>query len=81
MSEEKGDTNNTSQGRVTIPKSQKTSSQSGGHGPRLIMDNQDTKLWLPMFHGMSKDDVEKHWFMCEDIWFVKRIIEKALKIV
>jgi hypothetical protein len=59
---------------------QQVSSQSGGHNPRLRMVNQDTTLRLPMFHGMGKDDAEKHWFMCEAIWSVKRIIDKASKI-
>jgi hypothetical protein len=33
-----------------------------------------------MFHGMSKDDVEKNWFTCEDIWFMKRITDEASNI-
>jgi hypothetical protein len=44
------------------------------------MVNQDTTLRLPMFHGMGKDDAEKHWFMCEAIWSVKRITDEASKI-
>jgi hypothetical protein len=34
-----------------------------------------------VFHGIGKDDVEQHWFMCEAIWSVKRIIDEATKVV
>jgi hypothetical protein len=34
-----------------------------------------------MFHGMGKDDVEQNWFMCEEIWFVKRITDEVTKIM
>jgi hypothetical protein len=44
------------------------------------MTNQDTKPRLPMFHGMGNDDAKKHWFMCEDICSMKRIMDRALKI-
>jgi hypothetical protein len=44
------------------------------------MENQDSTLRLPMFHGMGKDDVEQHWFTCEAIWSVKRITDEATKI-
>jgi hypothetical protein len=44
------------------------------------MVNQDTTLRLPMFHGTSKDDAKQHWFTCEDLWFLKRIIDEASKI-
>jgi hypothetical protein len=47
----------------------------------LRMENQDTTLRLHVFHGMGKDDVEKHWFTCEAIWSVKRITDEASKIV
>jgi hypothetical protein len=47
----------------------------------LRMRNQYTKLRIHVFHGMGKDDVEKHWFTCEAIWSVKRITDEASKIV
>jgi hypothetical protein len=28
---------------------------------------------LHVFHGMGKDDEEKHWFTCEATWSMKRI--------
>jgi hypothetical protein len=44
------------------------------------MVNQDSTLRLPMFHGMGRDDAEQHWFTCEAIWSVKRIMDEASKI-
>jgi hypothetical protein len=44
------------------------------------MANQDSTLRLPTFHGMGRDDVEQHWFMCEAIWSVKRVTDEASKI-
>jgi hypothetical protein len=82
-SEEEVKVNNTSQGRVSVSVSisPTTSGQSGGHNTRLSMENQDTTLRLPMFHGMGRDDAEQHWFTCEAIWSVKRITDEASKIV
>jgi hypothetical protein len=34
-----------------------------------------------VFHEMGKDNVEKHWFTCKSIWYVKRIIDEVAKIV
>jgi hypothetical protein len=34
-----------------------------------------------VFHGTGKDYAEKYWFKCEEIWFMKRIIDEANKIV
>jgi hypothetical protein len=45
------------------------------------MENHDNTLRLPVFHGMSRDDVEHNWFTCEAIWSMKRITNKALNIV
>jgi hypothetical protein len=33
-----------------------------------------------MFHGMIRDDEEKHWFTCEVTWSVKRITDEATNI-
>jgi hypothetical protein len=38
-----------------------------------MMENRDSTLRLPMFHGMGKYDMEYHFFMCKEIWSVKRI--------
>jgi hypothetical protein len=80
MSEEEDEVNATSPGRVSVPRSQTPNSQFGGHSSRLRMENQDSTLRLPMFHGMGRDDAEKHWFTCEVIWSVKRITDEASKI-
>jgi hypothetical protein len=76
-SEEEDEFNNTSQRRVSIPTSPTTSNHLGGYETRLRRENQDKKVRLPMFHGTGKDDANKHWFTCEDIWYVKRITYKA----
>jgi len=44
------------------------------------MENEDTTLRLPMFHGMDKDNVDQHWFTCKAIWYVKRITDEVSKI-
>jgi hypothetical protein len=79
-SEEEVKFNNTSQGRVSISISPTTSGQSRGHNTRLSIENQDKKLRFPMFHGIGRDDVEQHWFMCEAIWYLKRVMEEESKI-
>jgi len=33
-----------------------------------------------VFHGIGKDDVEKHWFTCESIYSIKRVIDDVPKI-
>jgi hypothetical protein len=33
-----------------------------------------------VLHGMSRDDVEHHWFTCEAIWYFKRVIYEVSKI-
>jgi hypothetical protein len=45
------------------------------------MVNQDSTLRLLVFHGMGRDEAEKHWFTCEEIWSMKRITDEASKIV
>jgi hypothetical protein len=80
-SEEEGKVNATLPRRVSIVRSLTTNSQVKGFCLRVTMVNQDSTLRLPVFHGMGKDDAEQHWFMCEAIWFVKRIIDEARKFV
>jgi hypothetical protein len=45
------------------------------------MENQDSTLRLQVFHITGKDDAEKHWFTCEEIWSIKRVTDGAAKIV
>ena len=60
-SEEEGEASATSPIRVSIEIILTTSSQqSSGVGWRVMMVSQDSILRLPVFHRMSKDDVEKH---------------------
>jgi hypothetical protein len=79
MSKEEDKVNNTSEGILSVP-IPTLINQSVGHIPRLRMKNQNITLRLPMFHGMGKDNVEKHWFRCEAIWYLKRITNKESRI-
>jgi len=36
----------------------------------------DSTLKILAFHGMGRDDREKHWFMCEVIWSMKHIVDE-----
>jgi hypothetical protein len=71
MSEGEVKVKNSSQGRATISISISSivSGHSGGHSTISSMVNQDLTQRLLVFHGMRRDDVEKHWFMCEANFF------------
>jgi hypothetical protein len=45
------------------------------------MVNKDITLRFPMFHGTNKYDAKQHWFTSEAIWFVKRVVNDATKIM
>jgi len=79
MSEGETKFNNNSQGGMPIS-TKTSSSQSGTQGFRSRMTNRESTLRLPTFHGMGRDDIEQHWFTCEDIWFVKKVMDEASKI-
>ena len=34
---------------------------------------------LPLFHGNGTKDLEQYWFMCEEIWTVKQIVDDEVK--
>jgi hypothetical protein len=74
MSEEENKVSDNSPIKVLVPRSVTSIIQFRGNSSRSRMENQDSTLILPIFHGMGKDDVEKHWFTCEVIWYGKRII-------
>jgi hypothetical protein len=76
-SEEEGEVNNTLPQEIVVWKDPTNSSQRRGTSSSSKMENQDSTLRFPMFHGMGKDDAEKHWFTCEAIWSVKRVIDDA----
>jgi hypothetical protein len=81
MSEEKGEVCATSPIIVLVVSILTTNNQIKEVGLRVTMANQDTTLRLPMFHGIGMDDKEQHWFTCKEIWYVKRIIDKATNIM
>jgi hypothetical protein len=80
MSEEEYEVSATSPRRVSISISQKLNNEFKGHSSRVRMENQDSTMRLPVFHGTSRDYVENHRFTCEVIWYVKTIINETLKI-
>jgi hypothetical protein len=79
-SEEEGEVNNTLPQAIVVWKDPANSSQKRGTSSSSKMENQDSTLRFPMFHGMGKDDAEKHWFTCEAIWSVKRVTDDVAKI-
>jgi hypothetical protein len=80
-SEEEGEVSNTLPQKIVVWKIPTNNSQRRGTSSSSKIENHDSTLMLPVFHGMGKDDVEKHWFTCESIWFVKRITDDVVKIM
>jgi hypothetical protein len=60
MSGEEGEFNTTLPQEVLVLRNQYSSSQRGGSRSSLRMENQDSTLRIPMFHGMGKDNERKH---------------------
>jgi hypothetical protein len=58
MNEEEDEVSTTSLVRVSILKSPTPNSQVGGQSFILKMENHDSTLRLPIFHGTGRDDVE-----------------------
>jgi hypothetical protein len=79
MSEVEANVNDTSQERSLVSVAS-SSSHSGRHNSRSSMANHDSTLRILAFHGTRRDDAEKHWFMCEAIWSMKRVTNKASEI-
>jgi hypothetical protein len=57
-SEEEDEVSATSPRRVSVPRSQIPNNQFEGNSSRLRMENQDSTLRLPVFHGMGRDDAK-----------------------
>ena len=41
------------------------------------MVGDDVKL--PLLHGNGIEDLEKYWFFCEVVWFVKQVQDDDIK--
>jgi hypothetical protein len=80
MSEEEGEVSATSPRRVSVLRIPTHNNHIRGNSSILRMANHDSTLRFPMFHGTYRDDVEQHWFMCEVIWYMKRITDEASDI-
>jgi hypothetical protein len=37
------------------------------------------EMRLPIFRGDGYEDPDHHWFLCESIWNIKNVTEKAVK--
>ena len=45
------------------------------------MTNKDNTMRFPVFHGTGNEYAQKHYFTCEAIQYVKRIVDEESKIV
>jgi hypothetical protein len=59
-SEEEGEVNNTLPQEIVVWKIQAPNSQRSRTSSILNMENQDNTLRLILFHGIGKDDAERH---------------------
>jgi hypothetical protein len=39
----------------------------------------EDEMRLPIFRGDGYEDPDQHWFLCEAIWNIKSITDKAIK--
>jgi hypothetical protein len=39
----------------------------------------EDEIRLPIFRGDGSEDPDQHWFLCEAIWSIKQVIDKAIK--
>jgi hypothetical protein len=39
----------------------------------------EDEMRLPTFRGDGSEDPEQHWFLCEAMWSIKNITDKAVK--
>ena len=37
------------------------------------------EMKLPIFHGNGTDDLEKYWFLCEETWTARQIVDDDVK--
>jgi hypothetical protein len=37
------------------------------------------EMRLPTFRGYGSQDPDQHWFLCEVVWSIKNITDKAVK--
>ena len=48
--------------------------QSGNLGISMV-----DEMRLPTFRGDGSKDPDQHWFLCEVVWSIKNITDKAIK--
>jgi hypothetical protein len=37
------------------------------------------EMRLPIFRGDGSEDPDHHWFLCEVVWSIKKVIDEAIK--
>jgi hypothetical protein len=66
---------------ISTPSSiQVSTSRESGTTKNFTMVGQDHIIRLPEFHGEGSEDLEKHLFICENIWEAKKVTEKYTKV-
>ena len=43
------------------------------------MEGDDVKL--PLFHGNRTEDLEKYWFLCKEVWTLRKTVDDEVKKV
>ena len=58
-----------------------------GQNPPLVQNTQPPRrnrmgdhMKLPLFKGSGLEDPEQHWFLCDDVWSVKQVVDDAIKM-
>ena len=60
------------------PRGQVFSSPQHPQQPRRNRMGDDMKL--PVFKGTRLEDPEQHWFLCDIVWNVKKVIDDDIKM-
>jgi hypothetical protein len=48
--------------------------QSRNQGKSMVYE-----MGLPIFRGDGSKDPDQHWFLCEAVWGIKKVIDEAIK--
>jgi hypothetical protein len=54
--------------------------RGGGSTTNFTMTGKDPTIRLLKFHGEGSEDLEKHIFICENIWAAKRLRMKIPRL-
>jgi hypothetical protein len=73
-------TQGTTTGGASLGSSSQVSTPRGGSSSTFKMAGHDPTIRLPKFKGEASEDLEKHMFICENIWEAKQIIDEDTKL-